>query len=231
MEEKYPLFNNNHIKSIICDFDGTLVDTMGGFGEIASLLINKYYRIPIDIAKKKYFITSGIPFFQQLEKIFPDNNINPRVAKEYEEKKLEGFFSTPLPQKTINFLNYLKNKYTDLKLVVSSNNFQNLVEDFLKKNNINTFDLILGYKENFSKGKDHFNYVKKHFGFKNPELLFIGDSLLDAKRAIDNKIQFIAYSGTFNYEDWKKKFPNIKVISKIEEIDKLFGDNNCKQSY
>lgn len=231
MEKKYPLFNNNHIKSIIYDFDGTLVDTMGGFGEIASLLINKYYGIPIDKAKKKYFITSGIPFFQQLEKIFPNNDMNSMVAEEYEEKKLDGFFSTHLPQKTINFLFHLKNKYTDLKLVVSSNNFQNLVENFITKNNIHIFDLILGYKENFSKGKDHFNYVKKYFGFRNTELLFIGDSLLDAKRAIDNKIQFIAYSGTFNYEYWKKKFPDIKVISKIEEIDNFFGDNNCKQLY
>lgn len=213
-----------NIKSIIFDFDGTLVDTMGGFGEIASELMNKYYGLPLDEAKEKYFLTSGDPFFQQLEVLFPGDPKNHKVAEEYEKKKLEGFFSTPFPKETLEYLKKIKEHHADIKLVLSSNNFQNLVDDFITRHRIDIFDLILGYRNNFSKGKDHFEYAKKHFGLQNSELIFIGDSLLDAKRAIDNHIAFIAFAGTFSQKDWKNKYPDIVTISSVEEINNLFGE-------
>ncbi|NQS90678.1 HAD family hydrolase [Patescibacteria group bacterium] len=213
-----------NIKAILFDFDGTLVDTMGCFGEIASELMNKYYGLPVGEAKEKYFLTSGDPFFQQLEVLFPGDPKNHKVAEEYEKRKIKGFSSTKFPKATLEALKKIKEHHANIKLVLSSNNFQNLVDDFITRHRIDIFDLILGYRNNFSKGKEHFEHIKNHFGLQNSELLFIGDSLSDAKRAIDNYIAFIAFMGTFSQEDWKNKYPDIVTISSIKEINDLFGE-------
>ena len=47
-------------------------------------------------ARRLYLETSGIPFFQQLEVIFPNDPANAATAEEFERIKLEGYFDEPL---------------------------------------------------------------------------------------------------------------------------------------
>ena len=59
---------------LVFDLDGTLIDTMGDYADKAAALIRDHYGTPKDEARRRYFETSGVPFEQQLEQIFPGDD-------------------------------------------------------------------------------------------------------------------------------------------------------------
>ncbi len=217
-------------KAIVFDLDGTLIDTMKYFGEVASEVINKYYDIPIEKAREMYFETSGVPFFQQLEMMFPDDERNSKAAEEYEKNKLSFFFNEPFSPVLRDILSNAKKEYPEFIFVVSSNNFENLVREYMKKYNVDVFDEILGFREGFSKGKDHFSFISELYGLKEEEIVFIGDSWWDAKMALDNNIPFMGISTTFTLKEWVEKYPDITVIEDFKELfDFLEVIRKCRQ--
>lgn len=203
------------IKVCLFDFDGTLVDTMGHFADLAGSIIEREYKIPYKAAKKSYLQTSGIPFFQQLEELFPARPENPLIAKEFEERKKKLFFSERFSEDTSKTLRRLKEK--SLQIVVSSNNFQHLVDQFVRQENV-LFDFVLGFKENFAGGRDHFRYVEEKTKCSPDEMLFIGDSLKNAESAVEYGTRFIGKLGTFSKEDFHNNFPYIDTIDRLEEL-------------
>lgn len=209
-------------KAVVFDFDGTLVDTMGDFADIASRVISKLYDVDPSSARKMYLETSGLPFFQQLEILFPDNKKNKQASKEFETNKLINFFSNKIPEDVKKTAKYLQSR--GIYVVVSSNNFQHLVRKFIRQTKDVKFDLVLGCKKNFFKGKDHFNYIKKYFDLSEKEILFVGDSLKDAERAIQSGVSFIGKLGTFKRIDFEKKYPDIKTISRISDLISIFEE-------
>ena len=59
-------------KGYLFDFDGTLVDTMGGYADLAGGLIHEAFpEITAEKGRELYIRTSGIPFIQQMELIRP----------------------------------------------------------------------------------------------------------------------------------------------------------------
>lgn len=206
------------IKVCLFDFDGTLIDTMESYAYLAGSLIEEHYQIPYSDARQLYIKTSGIPFFQQLEILFPDGSENETISNDFEEKKQKLFLSDTFQKETLTTLSSLKN---DGYLIgISSSNFHELVNQFLEKEEFQ-FDIVLGFKENFNKGRDHFNYVMEKTKCELDEILFIGDSLLDGEKAMDCKVKFIGKVGTFTKEDFKSKFPKIDTIESIKEIERL----------
>jgi len=210
---RQPIFKN--IKCCVFDFDGTLVDTMGGFGEVAAHVMTKYFDIEYEEAKAAYFFTSGNPFNQQLEELFPNNPNNIIAVKEFEENKLKDFYNTYFPLTSRITLNTLGKK--GIKVIVSSNNSQKNIDKFLTLQRVN-FDYVLGYKKDFEKGKDHFDYIKNKLNINPNEIVFIGDSLKDAEKANENKVNFLGKIGTFKKEDFEKKYSGIQTISDLTEL-------------
>lgn len=207
-------------KVLIFDFDGTIVDSMGTFAQIASKVMPKYYTIDSATAHRLYLTTSGIPFFEQLETIFPGHHQNPKAANEYETIKKESYFTkkifTDVPE-TIKTL-----RENNIKVIVSSNNFQELVNEFVNRTKI-SFDMVLGYRTNFAKGTDHFNYIIKQLGCTREEMIFVGDSLKDAERARDCGIDFIGREGIFKGEEFEKLLPKTKVIKSLTELMEILA--------
>jgi phosphoglycolate phosphatase-like HAD superfamily hydrolase len=203
-------------KGYIFDFDGTLVDTMGGFADIAGRVINKFHpAISFGEARRRYLETSGIPFFQQLEIICANDPTNPKKAEIFEEEKKTGFFGENFSQDVKKTVSSLRKEG---KVVgVSSNNFQELVDRFVAKEDLK-FDLVLGFKKGFEKGKDHFQFFMKRYNLDSDSIVFVGDSLKDAERALTNGITFIGLCGTFTSEDFKNFNRSIKTIKNISEI-------------
>ena len=66
------------MRLIVFDFDGTLVDTMEAYAEKASELIEKFYGVPREKARKMYLETSG-------------------TLRPYQERGHEGVCLSPLP--------------------------------------------------------------------------------------------------------------------------------------
>ncbi|MBU1179911.1 HAD hydrolase-like protein [Patescibacteria group bacterium] len=207
----------NNKSTIIFDFDGTLVDTMHIFADIASCLISENYNILKEEARKMYFETSGLPFHKQLEIMFAKNELNQKIASIYEEQKLDATTDVTIEEEEFEALKILKDSGYDL--IVSSNNFQYNIDNFVNNNNLNDiFSLALGFKDSFGKGKEHFNYIMENLGVDSKGMMFIGDSLNDARLAKENNIEFIGKIGTFNQKDFAGLDKSIKCIRSINDL-------------
>jgi phosphoglycolate phosphatase-like HAD superfamily hydrolase len=203
-------------KAYLFDFDGTLIDTMDGYADIAGRVINRYHpEMSFDEARRRYLETSGVPFFQQLEILFPGEPANPEKASIFEETKKDGFFSKSFSDDVRYTINTLRER--GFIAGVSSNNFQELIDRFVEREGLE-FDAVLGYRDGFEKGKAHFDYVMKQFLLKGDELTFVGDSLKDAEKARSSNVHFIGLCGTFDSRDFQEIDDTIITISNIKEL-------------
>lgn len=186
---------------VVFDLDGTLVDSMGEFGVIASQVMHQLYGCAADWALEQYRLTSGIPYPFQLEKIFPSHSLNAQAASLFDQRKSEYYLKAP-------FFNDVKGNLENLKkngarLAVSSNNDHPTIEQKMKDSSLTgLFDLVLGFKPGFLKGRAHLDFIRKKLG-DNCRLVFVGDSIHDGLMARENKVDFIARLGTFSAGDFE----------------------------
>lgn len=205
---------------IIFDFDGTLVDTMQIFADVASRLIFEHYGLERDCARQKYFETSGLPFCKQIEIIFPGHGLNQKVASTYEVEKIEATSDIIMDRETREALKILKDRGYDL--AVSSNNFQHNISRFVENNRLGKlFRLALGFKDGFGKGKEHFDFIKNELGLNNQEMIFVGDSINDARLAKESGIDFIGRTGTFTKKDFAKFDKDTRCVENISDLIKI----------
>ncbi len=203
-------------RAYLFDFDGTLVDTMKGFADIAGRVINRFHpEISFEKARERYLETSGNPFFQQLEMILPGDPTNKEKARIFEETKIEGFFLSRFTDEVRDTINKLRERGHIVG--IASNNFQELIDRFVENEKLE-FDIVLGFREGFEKGKAHFDYVREKFNLKKEEMTFVGDSLKDAEKAFNYGINFVGICGTFKREDFLKIRPDIVTINSIKEL-------------
>jgi phosphoglycolate phosphatase-like HAD superfamily hydrolase len=203
-------------KAILFDLDGTLINTMEGFADLAAELIERDYNLPFKEGRRNYITTSGIPFKHQLEVMFPGDNRNFRVQKEFETRKQDVFFNTPLDDDTVLALNGLQE--LGIKVIVSSNNYHEFVLKYFNKYNKFSFDMILGYKDGFAKGKAHILHVINEFRITEKEMIFVGDSLHDGDVAQELGIPFIGRIAIRTREEFLERFPDICCVDKLTQI-------------
>jgi len=177
--------------------------------------------MPFKEGRRNYITTSGIPFKHQLEVMFPGDTRNSGVQKEFETRKQDVFFNTPLDDDTIFALNGLKK--LGIKVIVSSNNYHEFVLKYFNKYNDFSFDMILGYKDGFAKGKAHILHVINEFRITENEMIFVGDSLHDGDVAQELGIPFIGRIAIRTREEFLERFPDIYCVDKLTQILDLFG--------
>ncbi len=200
------------------DFDGTLVDSMERLTEIAADEITREYDIPRDEVVSFYRESSGLPFSEQVELFFPNGERNSIVVNRFESRKRKELFTYPLYSDAISTVEGLRSR--NYRVVVSSSNFQENVEDYFHKCGLE-FDLILGFRNGFGKGKPHFDYTIESFAVEKDEVVFVGDSLKDAERALEYGIKFIGKLGMFDVDTFKMKF-GVPVIENLSELLKIY---------
>jgi len=202
--------------AIVMDFDGTLVDTMDGFADVAARVISSRYPTDRTTAREAYLRTSGIPFRQQLDVMYPGDRRNDDAADEFEQGKLDGFFSETFSDDALDAVSSLRG--IGLLVIVSSNNFQHLVDEFVARASNIEFDLVLGARDNFFKGADHFRAIMERLGLVEDDMTFVGDSLKDAERALSCGVGFIGKLGTFTRDDFHAEFPGIPTVELLMDL-------------
>jgi phosphoglycolate phosphatase-like HAD superfamily hydrolase len=202
------------------DLDGTLVDTMGAFADLAAEVMSQRHGYDRTRARERYLETSGIPFHQQLEVILPGDARNAAASAEFEQRKRAVCDATMMDPQTLEGLAGLR--ALGFKLVVSSNTGQEFVDDFARREPF-TFDLALGFDaaRNLAKGRPHVEHACKFFGLDTSELVFCGDSLKDAELAEGCGIPFIGRLGTFTLADFRARDANAVAVANVIELPAL----------
>jgi len=196
------------LKLVLFDFDGTLVDSMTYYADLAANLLSQHYSLSHADARKCYLQTSGIAFTKQLESLFPQHPDNKQVEELFESGKVSIKKQINWHPHTIDLLSLLQqNGY---QIGISSSEHEANIQQFMQQKNIH-WDVFLGTRDaSFTKGKAHFSYLLKHHNLKPENLLFIGDSLQDYKICAESGVPFVAYLSTFSEADFlqlHKKIP------------------------
>ena len=210
------------IKAVVLDFDGTTADTMPTLEKIAVKLLRINYKLNKKTSQTMYRSTTGLPFIQQIKLLFPNNPKNEFVVSQFEKEKIENVFNLPLFHDTNTTIDLLREK--GFIVVISSSTIQPTIEKYCQMKKLQV-DQILGYREGFEKGKDHFNFILKKFNLKPDELLYVGDSLKDCERAQESQILFIAKIGLFSLKEFneisKSKLAITNLIELVDLITKI----------
>ncbi len=204
------------------DLDGTLVDTMGGFADLAAEVMVAHHGAELVAARRRYLETSGIPFCQQLEVIHPGHTSNRDASDEFERRKLAVAESTAMDADTLRGLHGLRE--LGLGLVVSSNTGQTVVDEFVTREGF-AFDLALGFDPatDLAKGEPHVVRVCARLGVAREHILFVGDSLKDGDLAAASGVAFVGRLGTFVAEDFRRLDPALRTIANVVELPALLA--------
>lgn len=197
-------FNIDTYKVYVFDLDGTLLNSMEQKAESFALATIKIF--PELINKKEevktiYKRTRGTPRNIQLSLVLHEMGLPPLAEQELEIWS-KYFSEMYIPQKTVLFEGVeellLKLKNSGKKVVISTGAPQQEVEEIVKIHNLeNIVDLTCGHKDtDFSKGKGHFEYIKKHLNVQDEDIVFIADGEKDIQIAKNNHVAIIAVANT-----------------------------------
>ncbi len=216
------MLSRSAVKAVLFDLDGTLIDTMGGFADLAAEMMVTRHGLEWARARARYLETSGIPFCDQLEIICPGHSANLAASHEFEARKLAVSNATTMEAGTIAGLEALR--ALGMRLVVSSNTPQAVVEHFAAREAFR-FDLVLGLDrtKGLGKGRAHVELVLVTFGATREELLFVGDSLNDADLADECGVAFVGRVGTFREEDFRRRDAAAICIRDLGELPALLA--------
>jgi phosphoglycolate phosphatase-like HAD superfamily hydrolase len=206
-------------KVLLCDLDGTLIDTMPVLADLATEVMVGMYGIPKVLGRELYLATCGLPFIAQLGDIFPGDARNEAASDLFEASKPARCDSARMPADTRAALSELQRR--GVRIAVSSNNGRRNVEAFAESSGF-PFDLVMGYGNGLAKGRPHVQMVERVFGVGRGEMLFIGDSLHDGEIALVEGLPFVGVAGTFSKESFLLRFPGQPVVHRFAELLDLF---------
>ena len=199
----------------IFDLDGTMVDSMSHFADIASRVLQEYYHVSPEIAREQYRQTSGLPFVAQVEQLFPNHPRNAAAVHAYETAKELHYFMQPLFPDARAMLAALQQR--NCIVAISSNNRQELIEGYLAQHQLHP-DIVCGWTPHFAKGPDHFAHIAANTKHPSSAMVFVGDSLKDAATAASEGIDFVARVGTFTAEEFHAAHPHVAVVQQLTEL-------------
>jgi len=212
-----------HIKTLIFDLDGTLLDTLGDITGSVNYTLKALKLEPIEASLVRKYLGNGAT--KLWEKILIDQpkllNDALTIYLPYLENHSK-ILTKPYPG-IIDLLKQVKGKY---KLAVISNKHQKALESVIDYYFKGIFDVVIGEGPNFPKKPDpqSLMHVLELFGHESDKALFIGDSEVDIQTAINAQVKVIGVLWGFrDLENITKENPNY-IVGNISEILKIIGE-------
>ena len=199
------------------DLDGTLIDTMDGFADLAAEIMAARHGMTAAQGRRRYLETSGIPFRQQLEVIHPGHVANQPASDEFEQRKRAVCDAATMSDQTVAALERMR--AAGMKLIVSSNSAQHFVDEFAARAAFR-FDIALGFDAaaGLAKGLPHVLHTCTALGLRRDDIVFCGDSLKDGELACSCEIAFVGRLGTFTRDEFRRWDPNAAVVDDVHAL-------------
>lgn len=205
---------------LLCDLDGTLVDTMPALTALACDVLGRTHALPRALARELYVETCGMAFEDQLQTLFPDDPRNATAVAVFERQKLIELPPACMTADTRAALVTIKER--GVRIAISSSNGQANVAAFAAAAGF-PFDLALGHGPGMRKGRAHVDAAMRAFGGGAAEMTFVGDSIHDGDVAAAQGVGFVALAGTFSHERLEFRFPGAPVIDRFADLPGVFG--------
>ena len=198
------MHNLKKCRKIFIDFDGVIVDS-NKFKEVA--IEKSIIQIIGDFHECKeaisfFNVNAGISRQKKLTKFFNEEQV--LEILEIYNNLCRNFFSNAFPTKgLLNFLNYVKKKYSHIKLFILSGGEKKEIKLFLENNNLSLF-----FEDILASERSKLFHLQNNQVSEND--IFIGDSINDLKVSLKTGINFILF------EEYKslKSFPSQELINK-----------------
>ncbi|MBI4237451.1 MAG: HAD family hydrolase [Deltaproteobacteria bacterium] len=199
----------------IFDLDGTLIDSMTAFRHLAGELIAAHYGVSPTEAEEQYRQTSGLPFVEQMQTLYPDHPNNAETVATFERRKLDYYAQArPFPD-VLPVLQILAERGDFLG--ISSNNGQALVESMVERWEL-PIHIVCGWRNGVGKGIAHFATMRAFSQAADDAMTFVGDSLHDAALALQHGLGFTGRVGTFAAGEFHHRYPGVRVIRSLREL-------------
>jgi CDP-L-myo-inositol myo-inositolphosphotransferase len=211
-------------RAVVFDFDGTLADTMGALSEAAVGLLRETYGMSTEVAYHAYRNTTGMDFATQLEEIAPDNPRNTELASRFEAIKADLLRSSGPFADALALLAELNR--LGIGVSVCSSTRQELVTRFCARTGITDLaEGVHGLTEYRTK-RDQLEQVLRATGRSPGQLLFVGDSLYDARIARRLGIGFIGVARLFTPDEFASV--GVPSVAELSELGPLFAAANAR---
>ncbi len=190
------------------DLDGTVIDTMSMYRDLASEIISRRVGLNPSYVAKVYMETAGMSFIDQLERMGVKGRVAREIYKEFIERKKRALENAVVCSEA----RVLAEELSRMGFItaVSTNNECEVV---CKIRGLDSFHLILCFdKKKHRKGREHLNTLKMLFG-SEARVVFVGDSDYDVKLYSGLGVPVIQTKGLFVPGESRRV---------LEEILKLF---------
>jgi len=177
-------------KSIVFDFDGTLLNSMPPLTKQATKLISDHYLVSGEFAYREYTQTVGLSFEEQLFSIFGEQEAEKHgeVADIFYEIQKNIYAAAGLHEGVREELSLLK--YLSVPFAIVSSTHGDLVRQAIRRWELPTPSHVMG-RDAGPKGWQL--TALKGAGYR----VFIGDTPIDGQIAEDARIPFIGVEHTF----------------------------------
>ena len=184
------------IKTVICDFDGTIVDSAQLVYDLFNSFSDKYNYKKMPQEKIDYIrsITFRERFKQYNVSFFKVPSLVMDVVKEYKK----SVPSLQVNKEMKEVLRKLKKK--GVKLVLISANSKENIEKCLKLNDMEYFDEIIRTKRFFGRNLTINSYIKSH-NLNREETILIGDEHRDIVASKKSQIKVISVTWGYDLKD------------------------------
>lgn len=210
-------------KLCLFDFDYTLADTSKAIVECFRHTFKTMNLDGFDEEKAKKTIGMTLDIaFSELTEIKDDNQVK-HLVEIYRVKSDEiTIKNTVLFEDTIETLKTLRDK--NIKIGIVSSRMGERIDKILEHLDCRQYiDYIIGY-ENVSTHKPNPEGLLKsldYFNCKKEDVLYIGDSYIDAEAAQNGEIDFVGVTtGTTTQKEFEK-YNNVKIVNNLSSILEL----------